>query len=425
MTRKFGAFGLALLLVSSVSLPAQKKAAGKAVRFQGAPQYTQQELLTAAGLKPDQRLAPVEIKAHGKLLNDTGVFKEVRFSSDAKTITFTLTPIAPLYPMHFENVPLTPGKDLDAKLHERFPLYHGQLPAMGPMVDGVCRVLEEMLAAEGAKATVKATLTSGLGKQKATAMNFEVAPAVHIGQIQYAGVSPAMQAKVSLLAGGQTGNGFDTENSASGLKRVFEDLYQDEGYAAVQVDVAQAVTLAASAQSIDVPYTVTIKEGGVYKLGTIDYPAGALISRGEVEKIVAKNPKGAGRPFDLFLLAVGDAYHAKGYLDCAVVPHPSFNEGAHIVNYSLEITPGTQYRFGSVKFEGAPEAMAARLKAAWKMTPGDVFDQSFVSGFAVLAQKKDKTLVRWMSGVLTTYDVKPDAETHQVNCSFHFAAKPQ
>src|SRR5579871_5129841 len=87
MTRKFGAFGLTLLLFSSVSLPAQKKATGKAVRFQGAPQYTQQELLAAAGLKPDQRLAPAEIKAHGKLLNDTGVFKEVRFSSDAKTIT--------------------------------------------------------------------------------------------------------------------------------------------------------------------------------------------------------------------------------------------------------------------------------------------------------------------------------------------------
>ncbi len=81
-----------------------------------------------------------------------------------------------------------------------------------------------------------------------------------------------MQAKASLLAGGQTGNSFDTENSAKGLHRVFEDLYEDQGYAAVQVDVAEADQLIVADQAVDVPYTVTIKEGGIYKLGTIDYP---------------------------------------------------------------------------------------------------------------------------------------------------------
>jgi len=47
--------GIALLLLCTLPLMAQKKVAAKAVRFQGAPQYTQQELLAAAGLKPDAR----------------------------------------------------------------------------------------------------------------------------------------------------------------------------------------------------------------------------------------------------------------------------------------------------------------------------------------------------------------------------------
>jgi hypothetical protein len=37
------------------------------------------------------------------------------------------------------------------------------------------------------------------------------------------------------------------------------------------------------------------------------------------------------------------------------------------VNYSLEIAPGSQYRLASVKFDGAPDVMAAKLKLAWKM----------------------------------------------------------
>ena len=426
MIKQSGAVVVALLLLCSLPLPAQKKVPPKAIRFQGAPQYTQQELLAAAGLKPDARLNLRDVKAHAKLLNDTGLFEEVKSSADSKGLIFTLTPASQLFPMHLENVPLTPGKELDARLHERFPLYRGLLPASSSMLEGICQTIEEMLVAKGVKATVKATLTSGVGPQKLTAMNFTVvSPAVHIGRIQLAGISPAMQAKASLLASGQTGNDFDTENTNIGLKRAFEDLYQDQGYAAVQVDVAQTDALIVSDQSADIPYTVTIKEGGIYKLGTIDFPAGALVARADVEKIQSKYPSGSGRPLDLFLLAVRDAYHAHGYLDCSIVSHPSFNEATHIVNYGLEIAPGSQYRLASVKFDGAPDVMAAKLKLAWKMAPGDVFDESYLSSFAALAQKKDKLMTKWMQTVITTYDVKADPATHEVNCIFHFAKAAQ
>jgi outer membrane protein assembly factor BamA len=257
-------------------------------------------------------------------------------------------------------------------------------------------------------------------------MNFTVvSPAVHIGRIQLAGISSAMQAKASLLASGQTGNAFDTENTAIGLQHAFEDLYKDQGYAAVQVDVAQVDPPIVSDQSVDIPYTVTIKEGGIYKLGTIDFPSSALVARADVEKILSKYPTGSGRPLDLFLLAVRDTYHAHGYLDCSIVSHPSFNEATHIVNYSLQIAPGSQYRLASVKFDGASDVMAAKLKLAWKMAPGGVFDESYLPNFAALAQKKDKSMTKWMQTVITTYDVKADPVTHEVNCIFHFAKAAQ
>ena len=377
-------------------------------------------------MKPDAHLNPRDVKAHAKLLNDTGLFKEVKFTSDSKTLLFTLTPSSQLFPMHLENLPLTPGKELDAKLHERFPLYRGLLPTTGSMLEGIRQALEEMLAAKGVKASVKATLTSDLGPQKLTAMNFTVvSPSVHIGRIQLAGISSAMQAKVSLLASGQTGNGFDTENTAIGLQHAFEDLYQDQGYAAVQVDVAPVDPPIVSDQSVDIPYTVTIKEGGIYKLGAIDIPASSLVARADVEKIRSKYPAASGRPLDLFFQAVREAYHANGYLDCSIVPRPSFKEATHIVNYSLDITPGSQYRLASVKFDGAPDVIAARLKLAWKMAPGSVFDESYISNFAALAQKKDKLITKWLQTVITTYDVKADAATHEVNCIFHFSKAAQ
>jgi len=426
MRKLSGAVCVALLLLCSLPLLAQKKLPSKAVRFQGAPQYTQQDLLAAAGLKPDARVNFRDAKAHAKQLNDTGLFEAVKLTSDSKTLLFTLTPSSQMFPMHLENVPLTPGKELDARLHERFPLYRGLVPASGSILEGICQAFDEMLAAKGVKATVKATLTSGLGPQKITAMNFAVvSPAVHIGLIQLVGVSPAMQNKASLLASGQTGNNFDTENTAIGLQHVFEDLYQGQGYATVQINVSQVDPFIVSDQSVDILYQVTIKEGGIYKLGSIDLTASALVARAEVEKLLSKYPAGSGRPLDLFLQAARDAYHAKGYLDCSIVATPSFSEATHIVNYSVAIAPGPQYRLGSVQFDGAPDGIAAKLKLAWKMVPGDVFDESYLAKFAALAQKKDKPMTKWMQTVITTYDVKADPATHEVNCVFHFAKAAQ
>lgn len=423
------------LLVCPVPLLAQKKAPPhaqgngpqKAIRFQGAAQYSQDELLAAAGIKPGARLTAADVKLHAKQLNDTGFFAVVKFGNDSKGLLFTLTPASQLYPMHLGNLPFTPGKDLDDKLHARFPLYRGLLPASGSTDDGICRAFEEMLAGEGFKATVKAALTSGLGPQKVTAVDFSVvSPPVRIGAIHLAGVSPTMQARVNTLIDGQIGNEFDTENTALGLERIIEDLYQDQGYAAAAVDVSRIdPSSQESNEAIEIPFFVTVTEGGIYKLGAITYPNDALVSRADVQKILARFQAGSGRPLDQFLFAVNNAYRARGYIDCIVVPHASFSEATHVVNYSIEIDPGPLYRMGGVHFDGAPDAMSARLAHIWKMAPGDTFDESYVVGFAARTEKQDRILSKWMQTVVVTFDVRPDADTHQVNCVFHFVKAAQ
>jgi cell division septal protein FtsQ len=63
MNKQSGAVVIALLLFCTLPLLAQKKGPPQAIRFQGAPQYTQQELLAAAGLRTDTRLNFREVKA--------------------------------------------------------------------------------------------------------------------------------------------------------------------------------------------------------------------------------------------------------------------------------------------------------------------------------------------------------------------------
>src|ERR1039458_7034385 len=117
-----------VFLASSLPIAAQKFLP-KTIQFKGAPEYSDQELMAAAGLKKGTVLAYADMKEHSQKLMDTGVFESLAFSFDGVDLVYKLIPHAELYPIRLKNLPLTPGKELDDALHDRFPLYHGKVPA--------------------------------------------------------------------------------------------------------------------------------------------------------------------------------------------------------------------------------------------------------------------------------------------------------
>ena len=132
----------------------------KSIQFKGAPEYSDQELLSAAGLKQGDVLSVPEMTDHSQLLMDTGVFATLTFKFDGQDLVYTLTPATNLYPIRLQNLPLAPGPELDSKLHALFPLYHGKVPDGGGLMEQVRAALEKMLADEGVKATVTAVATA-------------------------------------------------------------------------------------------------------------------------------------------------------------------------------------------------------------------------------------------------------------------------
>lgn len=99
-----------------------------------------------------------------------------------------------------------------------------------------------------------------------------------------------------------------------------------------------------------------------------------------------------------------------------VTPRPLLNEAAGQVNYTVEIEPGPIYHLALLKFENVSDDLRKLLMRNWQMMPGDPFDESYVSGFILAAQKADPVLMRSLAGVKATYDVRADPQTHEVNC---------
>lgn len=413
-------------LLASVCLgAAAQQFQPKRIVFKGAPDYSDDELLAAANLKKGAVLTVPEMKDHFERLRDSGVFESVLYKFDGEELVFELSPTAHLYPVRIANLPLTPGKELDEKLHSRLPLYHGKVPSEGGLLDGVRQALEDMLAEQGIKASVEALPYGTPGTKDVKAMSFEMdSPSVVIGKIQIEGASPEFQEKVKGVAGRTVGTPYDTENSARNVEIAFESFYVDEGFASVKVHAERMPDLAITAQQVAVPFSVNIVEGRVYKLGAVHLSTYSVISQTDFEKAVATFNQAQTRVKGLTLRAIWEfvatRYKAHGYLDCKVDPRAEFDEGTGTANFSVNIDAGPVYRLGLVKFENVSDDLRKLLMRNWQMLPGDVFDESYVANFIGNAQKADPVLMRSLSGVKAIFDVRSDPNSHEVNVLIRF-----
>jgi outer membrane protein assembly factor BamA len=396
----------------------------KSIQFHGDPEYSNEEMLAASGLKKGAALNYPQMNAVSKVLMDTGMFASLTFKFDGQDLIFQLTPADQFLSIHFDNLPLTPGPELDAKLHQQFPLYHGKIPSEGATQEQVRVALEKMLAEQGLKATVIASPGADPKTHHVNSVHFSIAsPPVLVDIKRIEGASPEFLDKLNAIAKQAAKNPFDTDSSAAGIESVFTVFYQDRGYAAVKVDAARAGEIASDADSITVPFAVKITEGHIYKLGTIHLPEGAPVTQAEITKALAPTPNGpvdGVRVRSLWGLIVG-RYHAKGYLDCRLAPTPKFDESTTTVNYDVAIEPGPVYHLGFVKFDNVSDELRTYLIRNWQMLPGDPFNETYVANFIASVQQNDPVLRRSLAGIKTTFDAVADPQTHDVNVVIRLA----
>jgi len=409
---------LAAVAVCAVILPVQaQKFLPKTIQFKGDPEYSDQELMAAAGLKKGMVLDYAEMNAHSQQLLDTGMFATLAFKFDGQDLIFSLTPSTDLYPVRIDNLPLAPGTDLDARLRAMVPLYRGKVPGQDGLVESVRAALEKILAGQGVHASVTATASVNAATQKIKQMDYAIAsPPVLVDPVGFDGVSPQFQPLVLAALKTAANLPFDTAHSADGLSSLVEQVYLDRGYAAVKVKAARSGPPQLSASGIQVPFSISVVEGRIYKLADIHLPEGAPLTPDEVSKMTSG---ASGPPQGVRIRSVWEAlamkYKAQGYLDCKITPQSHFDEAAGTVSYDVSIDPGPVYHMGLVKFDNVSDQLNAMLTHYWQLMPGDVFNQSYAANFIYRVQQQNPTLTNSLAGVKTSFDATADPHTHIVN----------
>jgi len=408
----------AVLALICAALPiAGQSIQPQSIRFAGTSEYSDAELLSAADLKPGVDLTYAEINIRAQKLIDSGVFSAVAFKFDGQDLTFQLTPASGLVPVRLQNLPIAGGKALDQKLHTQFPLYHGLVPEQGGLTESVRSALEEMLAAQGIKATVAAMPVRNRSTDKAESVNFSItAPTVVVGEIRTEGTIVMLDPKASAILARFPGTPYDAEESIHQIETDLGAYYRDQGYLEPAIHANAGVKAVLSSNAIRVPLRVSILPGAQFKLSGIQLAPGLLVTQAEFDH---QSGVHIGDFADDSSLRqnwkfIEHQYHNRGYIKAKVEPTPTVDHAGKTVSYVISVDPGPVYTMGALTIDNVTDELRAAILAAWKMSAGSIFNEdSILSFFAT--HGVNPALEQVFSGVNCRYFMHPNDNTHVVD----------
>jgi outer membrane protein assembly factor BamA len=390
------------------------------ITFEGAPAYSQADLLKVTGLTPGATSTQDALQAAAQHLGDTGLFSDINFTSNENGLLFTLKPMpdSNLLPATFTNFVWWSPSELTTALKARVPLYIGLIPTTGNFQNSIISALKAMVAEKGVTANVVAVANSAQPGATPTSIGFAIdSPQVRVHTLTLVHASPSMQPRLDPVIKSQTDQPFDTNTTRTTITNALTSAYHDAGYLDVAINLAQAPPQV-TPNSVDLAFTATLKEGQPYQLFQLNWPGSDVISTADFNKQVKMKPgdMASEAALNQSLSIITAAYFAKGFQDAKVKASATFDHLSHHVSYTITVDPGTQYHIHTVKALGLSAEQQKQFDSAWHMNPGDFYDANYLTNFL-----HNNSALQTLSGYSATYDAIADPNTHLVDLTITFA----
>jgi outer membrane protein insertion porin family len=157
---------------------------------------------------------------------------------------------------------------------------------------------------------------------------------------------------------------------------------------------------------VDVTFAVT--PGQQYKLKSLAWSGNREFPTETLQKMVRAEP---GQPANTVRLAdnlkdVQKLYGSRGFITTSIKPDAAFDDGAGTVEIRLDVKEGYVYHMGELEFRGLDNSLMAKLRNAWKIRPGDVYDSTYLSEYLAAAQKLLPPALDWEVASHVTANVR-------------------
>jgi outer membrane protein assembly factor BamA len=405
-----------------------------AVKVTGSKRFTPEEVAAASGLPVGTIFHEEDFKKAARQLGESGAFGSVAYtfsySSAGTKLNFQVTDADKFVPARFMDFVWFTDDDLRHKIEERVPLFKGELPTSGRLPEEVSDVLQAVLVENAIPGHVEYVRTTGGKNEQLESYDYGISGiSIRVHQVDFPGAGPSelplFQAAAEKLSDREYSRGFMN----TFIERSLLPIYHEHGYlkATCAPPQLKVVKPAASDENdnrikptfVDVTFPVT--PGIQYKLTRWEWSGNKELPTETLQPLLHIK---AGQTADIIQLeddlrAAQELYSSRGYVTASIKADTEFDEAAGTVAYHLVVTEGSVYHMGELEFRGIDNSLTARLRAAWKLRPGDVYDATYLKEFLPQARKLLPANLDWE----VTPHVTPLIRDKTVDVDLQYTAK--
>jgi outer membrane protein assembly factor BamA len=371
------------------------------IKVTGSSRFTEAEITAASGLMTGATVDEEVFRKAARQLGESGAFNDVSYnytySSAGTKLIVHVVDADKFVPAHFGDFVWFSDSELQQKLHQRIPLFTGELPTSGRLPDQVSDILQALLVENHIPGDVQ-YLRSTAKDGKLEAFDYTVANIViQIRHVEFPGAGseelPQLQAAAEKLTGADY---YRALLHTFAENRVLP-IYHERGYLKAACDAPQPkVVKPTPADATDekseithVDVVLAVTPGEQYKLAGWSWNGNKNVATDELQPLIHAKAGQIANTVRLAddLRAVQELYGSRGYVVATIKVNAQFNDAAGTVTYQLAVNEGEVYHMGELEFRGLDNNLTARLRNAWKLRSGDVYDANYLKEFLPQARR--------------------------------------
>jgi outer membrane protein assembly factor BamA len=391
-----------------------------AIKVTGSKRFPEAAIAAATGLQMGSAVDDDDFKKAARRLGDTGVFTEVgytfSYSSAGTKLELHVTDAAKFVPARFEDFVWFSDAELRRRIQQYSPLFNGQLPLSGRLADQVSDVLQAMLVENSISGHVEYQ-RAGKPDGPVESINYHVTDVlIRVRKIEFTGAGGTEVAALEEAAERLLDHEYSRSSLNFLIQRQLLPVYYERGYLKAAFGEPQPkVVKQPAAENEDGPRNQTVVDivfavtpGQLYKLKNLEWAGNHEFPPETLQKMVRAEP---GQPANTIRLAdnlkdIQKLYGSHGFVTAALKADAEYDDAAGTVVLRLEVNEGAVYHMGDLEFRGLDNSLMAKLRGAWKLRPGDVYDSTYLSEYLPAAQKLLPTTLDWEVASHVTVNVR-------------------
>jgi outer membrane protein assembly factor BamA len=392
----------ALLSVLSTGARAQtppaaptSTAALREIRADGLKTLTAPQIAAISGLQTGAQVGRDELQAAADKLLQSGLFAHVRYNfqsrADGLVVTFHLEE-AERIPAYFDNLPWFTDGELNDAIHAKLPFYDGKLPLAGAVVELAADATGEFLAAHGLQAAIEHQVVADPNSD-GNVQEFHIeGAALKISSMEFSDTSLNSSRMVQQQLAELKGKPYSRMAIDLFLAEQVRPIYQKQGYLRARLGPPEIRLTGNPNQKLpeQIPVFVPVTPGSIYKWKGVEFSGNSLLSTVTLasDLNLKVDDVADGMAIEAGLDRIREEYAHVGHLEAKIDPVASYDDQARTLSYKVHIDEGKSYKFGALTVTGLSPTAEKRLRDAWTIPQGELFDKATFEEFLTKLETK-------------------------------------